>query len=146
MLYTISKMAKILKIPESTARYYRDRYPEFILSVGSGRKKRYKKETLKVLQIICEEANRNSDRNEIEKRLSQEFSRNIEVIEKTVITTAVEQQYRFLELISNSLVNMADQKKEIQELREDVNDLKKYIDKSWRRLSWWQKLFKKSKI
>ena len=45
-LYTIAKMAKILKIPESTARYYRDRHSEFLPCIGSGRKKRYKKEAL----------------------------------------------------------------------------------------------------
>ncbi|MBA7564373.1 MerR family transcriptional regulator [Candidatus Atribacteria bacterium 1244-E10-H5-B2] len=145
MLYTISKIAKILKIPESTARYYRDRYPEFILSTGAGRKKRYKKETLKVLRIICEMANNSKTAEEIKERLSQEFSRNIEVIEETRIITAVEQQQHFLEVISNSLENMADQKKAIQELREEVNDLKKYIDKNWRRLSWLQRLFKKLK-
>jgi len=140
MLYTISKIAKILKIPESTARYYRDRYPEFILSTGAGRKKRYKKETLKVLRIICEMANNSKTAEEIKERLGQEFSRNIEVIEETAITTAVEQQQHFLEVISNSLENMADQKKAIQELRKEVKELRDII-----KLSWWQRLFKKLK-
>ncbi|MBA7563675.1 hypothetical protein ES695_21165 [Candidatus Atribacteria bacterium 1244-E10-H5-B2] len=81
-----------------------------------------------MLRIIYEKAKRNNSAEAIKKRLSQEFSRNIKVIEKTVIIAAIEQRHQFLELISNSLVNMADQKKEIQELREDVNDLKKYID------------------
>jgi len=45
-LYTVAKMSKILKIPESTLRYYRDRHPHYMHSVGSGRKKRYKKEAL----------------------------------------------------------------------------------------------------
>ncbi len=134
--YNITKMAKILKIPESTARYYRDRYPEFILSIGSGRKKRYKKETLEVLRIICEMANNSKTAEEIKERLGQEFSRNIEVIEEIV----VEQQYKFLEVISNSLVNIADQKKEIQELRKEVKELKDIIKLPWRK-----RLFKKSK-
>ena len=137
-------MAKILKIPESTARYYRDRYPEFMISIGSGRKKRYKKESLGALRIICEMASSSKTAMETEERLSKEFSRNIEVEEQTAITIAVEQQHnRFLEIISNSLVSMADQKKEIQELREEVKEIKKYIDQY--RLSWWQRLFKKSK-
>jgi len=98
-----------------------------------------------VLRIIYEEANRNNSTEEIKELLSQEFNRNIEVIEETIITAAIEQQRQFLELISNNLVNMVDQKKEIQELQEDVNDLKKYIDKNWRRLSRLQRLLKKSK-
>lgn len=138
MLYTISKIAKILKIPESTARYYRDRYPDFMFSVGSGRKKRYKKETLKVLRIICEEANRNNSAEAIKERLSQEFSRNIEVEEQTAVSTAVEQQHKFLEVISSSLVSIANQKKEMTELREEVKELRDLV-----KCSWWQKLTKR---
>ena len=144
MLYTISKMAKILKIPESTARYYRDRHSDFIFSVGSGRKKRYKKETLEALRIICEMANNSRTAVEIDKRLSKEFNRNIEVEEETAGTTAVEQQHRYLEALANSLVSIADQKKEIQEIREEVNKLKKYIKDN--RLSWWQNLIAKIRI
>ena len=139
MLYTISKMAKILKIPESTARYYRDRYPDFMISVGSGRKKRYKKETLKSLRLIAELSNRSLSAEDINNHLSKEFSRNIEIEEQNRSTTAVEQQHHYLEIISNSLRSIADQKKEIADLREEVNELKKYIEQ--KRLSWWKKLF-----
>ena len=44
-LYTISEMAKLIKIPESTARYYRDKHPEYFHYTGKGRKKRYLPET-----------------------------------------------------------------------------------------------------
>lgn len=143
MLYTISKMAKILKIPESTVRYYRDRHTDFMISVGSGRKKRYKKETIEALRIICEEAKRSNSAEGIEERLSKEFKRNIEVEEQTAVTTAVEQQHQFLEVISNSLISIVDQKKEVAELRKEVNELKKYIKQY--RLSWWQKLLNRGK-
>jgi DNA-binding transcriptional MerR regulator len=55
-LYTIVKMAKVLKIPESTTRYYRDRHSEFLPFIGSGRKRRYKKEVLEALRLIVEMA------------------------------------------------------------------------------------------
>ena len=45
-LSTIAKMAEILKVPESTARYYRDRHSEYLPFIGSGRKRRYKKQAL----------------------------------------------------------------------------------------------------
>jgi DNA-binding transcriptional MerR regulator len=44
-LYTIAEMSKLLKIPESTARYYRDRHPEYFHYTGKGREKRYLPET-----------------------------------------------------------------------------------------------------
>jgi len=37
-LHTIAEMAKLLKIPENTARYYRDRHPEYFHHTGKGKK------------------------------------------------------------------------------------------------------------
>jgi len=41
--YTITEMARIVKIPPSTATYYKDRHPDFFHSTGTGRRKRYTK-------------------------------------------------------------------------------------------------------
>lgn len=140
-LYTIAKMAKIIKIPESTARYYRDRHLEFLPGVGSGRKRRYKKEALEVLRLIADLANRNLTAEEINDHLSKQFNRSIEIDETTAITTTAEQQQAIVKTLSNSLTAIADQKKEIQELRERVNSLEKYINEN--KLSWWQKLIQR---
>ena len=86
-LYTIAKMAKILKIPESTARYYRDRHSDFLPHVGTGRKRRYKKQALEALRLIAELANRSLSAEEIDTQLSQELNRNIEAEEQTAVTT-----------------------------------------------------------
>ena len=43
--------------------------------------------------------------------------------------------------MSNSLRNIADQKNEIQELKEEVKELRKFINKY--KLSWWQRLLNK---
>lgn len=136
-LYTIAKMAKILKIPESTARYYRDRHSEYLPFTGSGRKRRYKKEALKALRLIAEMANRSLSAEEINSQLSQELTRNIEAEEQTAVTTTAEQQQSIVKALSDNLGAIADQKKEIQNLREEVKELRNFI-----KLSWWQKLKK----
>jgi len=140
-LYTIAKMAKILKIPESTARYYRDRHSEFLPYTGSGRKRRYKKEALEALRLIAELANRSLSAEDIESHLSQEIKRNIEAEEITAVTTTAEQQQSIVKVLSDNLSAIADQKKEIQNLREEVKELRDLV-----KLSWWEKIKKRNKV
>ena len=116
-LYTIPKMAKTLKIPESTARYYRDRHSEFLPCIGSGRKRRYKKQALEALRLIAELANRNLSAEEIDSQLSLDLKRNIEAEEITAITTTAEQQQSIVKALSDNLSAIADQKKEIHEFK-----------------------------
>ena len=144
-LYTITEMARILKIPVSTASYYRDRHNDFMSSTGSGRKKKYKPEALEALKLIVKLASNNTSTDDIEEALSQAGSRNIEVQQDNINSlTTVQQQpintinpVKFMKLLDR----IANQKKEIQKLWEDVNELKKYIKNN--RLSWWQKLLRK---
>jgi DNA-binding transcriptional MerR regulator len=53
-LLTMAEIARRLDLPESTVRYYRDRFSEFIPSVGDGRTRRYKPEALEVLRLIAD--------------------------------------------------------------------------------------------
>ncbi len=53
-LSTIQEIAKQLQVPESNIRYYRDRFEEYIPSVGDGRLKRYKKEAVDVFRHIVQ--------------------------------------------------------------------------------------------
>ena len=139
-------MAKILKIPVSTASYYRGRHNDFMLSTGSGRKKRYKEESLEALKLIVEMASKNASTEDIEEALSQASSRNIEVQQdNNNITTTVQQQplntinsVKFMKLL-NKLVN---QKTQIEALQKEVKEIKAFIYKN--KFTWWQRLFKKS--
>ncbi|MFW6148918.1 MAG: helix-turn-helix domain-containing protein [Atribacterota bacterium] len=132
--YSIAEIARILKIPESTARYYRDRHPDFMDHIGRGRKKRYKKQALEAMRLICELADNNKTAVEIEEALDRKFNRNIESEEQIAVTTAGEQQLKMF----NVLDRIADQKDRIQTLEQEVKELKEYINKN--RLTWWQKL------
>jgi DNA-binding transcriptional MerR regulator len=137
--YSIAEIARILKIPESTARYYRDRHRDFMDHTGRGRKKRYKKQALEAMRLICELADNNKNAVEIEEALDRKFNRNLETEEQTAVTTATQQQLKMF----NVLDKIADQKDQIQELRQEVDELKKYITNN--RLSWWQKLIQRRK-
>ena len=50
---TIISIAKELGLPESTVRFYRDKFLEYIPFEGEGRKRRYMPEAVKVLRFIA---------------------------------------------------------------------------------------------
>lgn len=124
-LLTIAEVAKQLNIPESTARFYRDRFENFIPSVGDGRKKRYKPETAEVLRFIAEGFKHSLTTADIEDGLTRMVARNIEVEKETATTQAVVQQQPNVLQLQAVLEVIADQKTEIEELRKSVADVKK---------------------
>lgn len=137
-LMTIAEVAKELDIPESTARYYRDSFIDYIPSVGEGRKKRYRSETVEVLRFIAEGFKRKLTATEIENGLSQMFPRNFDIEQPTAVTTAVAQQQAendvkqyalqlqiAFEQMGKTMQVIADQKEEIAELRKHVADVEK---------------------
>lgn len=137
-LMTIAEIAKELDIPESTARYYRDNFTDYVPSVGEGRKKRYRPETVEVLRFIAEGFKRKLTATEIENGLSQMFPRNFDIEQPTAMTTAAAQQQSenevnqyalqlqmVLEQMGKTMQVIADQKEEITELRKHVADVEK---------------------
>jgi len=126
-LYTIKEMAKLVKIPESTARYYRDRHPEYFHYTGKGHQKRYTPETLEALRFICEQANNSRNAEEISTGLQAQFSREINTTDITAVKTAEEQQLKLMNTLTDTLSSIADQKKEIQSLRDEIKELREYI-------------------
>lgn len=130
-LRTIAEIAKQLQIPESTARFYRDRFEKYIPTVGSGRNKRYRPETAEVLRYIAEAYKRNEPQWQIEDALSRMVATNVDVSESTAVATAAAQQQPvFDENIKMAMMQMgaalqvmADQKEEISELRKQIHEL-----------------------
>ncbi|MED1948965.1 MULTISPECIES: MerR family transcriptional regulator [Brevibacillus] len=129
-LLTIAEIAKQLDIPESTVRFYRDRFEMFVPSVGEGRKKRYLPEAAEVLRFIADSFKRNETATEIEEALSRAFPRTIEFRDETAVTTAAAQQQSvfipseqlnmLIAHLATSMQTMADQKQEIAELRKQI--------------------------
>ena len=132
-LLTIAEIAKQLDIPESTVRFYRDRFESFVPSIGEGRKKRYLPEAAEVLRFIAESFKRNDTATEIEDALSRTFPRTIEFQDETAVTTAATQQQQLsipseqLHILftqfTAAMQTVADQKQEIGELRKQIADL-----------------------
>ena len=137
-LMTIAEIAKELHLPESTARYYRDGFIDYVPSVGEGRKKRYRPETVEILRFIAEGFKRKLTAIEIEDGLSQMFSRNLEIEQPNATTTAVVQQQSenatkqyalqlqlALEQMGSTMQVIANQKEEIAELRKHLANVEK---------------------
>jgi DNA-binding transcriptional MerR regulator len=135
---TIAEIAKELDIPESTARYYRDGFIDYIPFVGEGRKKRYRPETVEVLRFIAEGFKRKLTATEIKNGLSQMFPRNLDIEQPTAITTAATQQQSenevkqyalqlqiALDQMGKTMQVIADQKEEIAKLRKHLADVER---------------------
>lgn len=165
-LMTIAEVANELKIPESTARYYRDGFMDYIPFVGEGRKKRYRPETIEVLRFIAEGFKRKLTAEEIEDGLGRMFPRNMDDTQSTARSKAVVQQQskndantsdlqlqNVLEQVNMTMQVMTDQQKEITELREKLEQLEEKQARSEsaatteisKKQKWWQRLFKKEK-
>ena len=65
----MAQIAKQLNLAESTARFYRDRFEDFIPSIGEGRKKRYKPETIEGVAVHCGRIQPQPNRNGYQRRL-----------------------------------------------------------------------------
>lgn len=72
-LLTIADIARALELPESTVRYYRDRFPEFIPAVGEGRARRYRPEALEVLQTIADAMREGTPAEEVGAALARRY-------------------------------------------------------------------------
>ena len=126
-LYTKQELHKTLNIPASTVSYYIDRHPAFMTSQGTGRKKRYLRQTLEALKVIVEMTNNNSNKDTIDNELSSLFSKVYEIQNTTTAITAIEQQQKLIEALTTNLSSISDQKKEIQSLRDEIKELREFI-------------------
>ena len=144
MTYTIKRRGELLDIPESTVRYWRDRYSEFIPYSGTGRKRRYPEEALEVLRLICGYSERSVNADDIKEALSTKFTRFMEVDQEPQRrTTATQQENSLLpakadllpvvhgminEALGQTLELMADQKGRLDRLEADNRELQAKVE------------------
>lgn len=76
--YTMVEVARLIGIPESTARSYRDRFPSFISTYGQGRTKRYTDRTLEVLRMVAAMSHEGIPFEDIQSALEAHFGVAIE--------------------------------------------------------------------
>jgi len=136
-LLTIKEIARRLDMPESTVRYHRDMFEEYIPAIGEGRKKRYEPVAVDILRTIAEGMQRNLTRNTIANQLAIEYAINLEIKEEQQQTTTkqdklnIEQVMPLFETINNQAETIKQQAAFIEQLTQQ------------NRRSWWP--FKKGK-
>ena len=64
-LYTLRGVAEELDLPESTVRYYRDAFSDFVPTVGTGRRRRYPAEAVAILRLVADGFAQNDTREQI---------------------------------------------------------------------------------
>lgn len=117
-LLTIAEIARRLNIPESTVRYYRDRFEKYIPDIGSGRSRRYQEDALEVFRFIADNMRSNVPAEDVEYALQSRFSVAIEPQQQS---PATQQQSAAImrELIADAL------RKELTDIRDEIVETKK---------------------
>ena len=86
-LLTIKDIARELDVPESNLRYYRDRFEDYLPSVGQGRKRRYKKEALEVFRYIVQGFQNDKTTEQIAEELPKHFPRKLDFADQETPTS-----------------------------------------------------------
>ena len=76
-LLSIADIARHFALPESTTRYYCKRFASFIPSVGEGRRRRYRPETVEIISTILEEMKKSRTASTVEEALASRYPRNV---------------------------------------------------------------------
>lgn len=100
-LYTIAEIAAKLKLSESTVRYYRDKFIEYVPAIGEGKKRRYRPEAFEALRFIADSLRSGKTAEETQQGLNLKFQREIKI---AAIAAAESQQVnlpaKFVEMMA----------------------------------------------
>lgn len=156
--YTMTEIAKKLKIPESTARYYRDRFADYVPAIGTGRSRRYPQQALDAIQLISTLMKENKSSEEVEKELEKRFGVTMEVSPEPQEQLATIQQQSIeptllLTLVSQQNAEVAILRKELEDLRNEIRNrdesrdqkltevLRLIQEQQKKKKPWWKRLF-----
>lgn len=155
-LLSIADISRHFSLPESTTRYYCKRFSSFIPSVGEGRRRRYRRETLEVISAILEQMHKSRTAAAVEDALNARFPRNalavadcgtaslatdvslgndffpaaaLQMLERQ--TSAIEGIAHLLQLVVQRLpAPEGGDTPSVTQLRQEVNDLRVLLDAS----------------
>ena len=88
-LLSIADISRHFSLPESTTRYYCKRFAHFIPSVGDGRRRRYRRETLEVIAAVLEQMQKSRTAAAVEDALNARFPRNAVAVADADSSTAL---------------------------------------------------------
>ena len=122
--YNLQQLSEVTGIPRSTVAYYRDKYRQYFNMKGKGRNRRYLPPTEEVLLLIAELSADNKSQHEIEEALKEQFQQIHDMEEIRQDSRGTGQQLeKSLAIITESLQLMAEQKREIEDLKDRIRQL-----------------------
>lgn len=143
--YTIAEISKILNIPESTLRFYRNKFEKFIPYVGEGRKKRYAEEAINIFKDIAELLRNNVTAEDVAEHLTHMYATYIDINneQQTAITqqqqnfftekyiqTLIESDLEIRKEIASTLQIIANQQESIAELQKELLKMQEKYEKT----------------
>ena len=128
-LLTIKEIAQVLNIPESTARYYRDKWPEYIPTSGQGRNKRYEPAAVEILRLIAEGLRNGRSATEIENELSLKYQAIMDIEPEP--QQLPQQRSSSLELYQQDIESRQELTEAIRALVEQNQELIKELRRPW---------------
>ncbi|QDR81002.1 MerR family transcriptional regulator [Sporomusa termitida] len=155
-LLSIKDISQELGIPQSTLRYYRDLFLDYLPAMGEGKKKRFYPEAVEVFQTIakCMHQNKNADdiANELDSRFtrfieidpepqenSATYSHNDETVQSQALSTidqfdgsaimaVIASQNQALQQIAATISMVNGQQEELQHLKQEVTKLEERLE------------------
>lgn len=167
-LYTLTEIARMLNIPESTARNYRDQFKQYLAAYATNRKPLYDQTTIDKLRFIASRKQEGKTKEQIHNLLEQQFPKVVEVATSTASLAQEEKETKKQELatcdnseelnrkvmfaieaisnyktdiseIKETLRLIASDRETINRQGEEIEQLKAEIARLKR--SWWRRLF-----
>ena len=128
---TGAQIAQQLGLPESTLRFYRDKFPEWIPMIGEGRQRRYRPEAVDVFRIIADTLRKNGTATEVEEALARLYPRTAVTAAETQQQTAVAQQQPdmpILEAFQALRIAVETQTQQLNAVQEEIRQLRAQLD------------------
>ena len=131
-LLSIADISRHFSLPESTTRYYLKRFAAYIPSVGEGRRRRFRQETLDIITAILDEMKQSRTAQAVEEALAVRFPRNavavapsqecgqaagpamVQGMAPQVLINILERQTQALELIAQAFPLLAERLQQLQ--------------------------------
>jgi DNA-binding transcriptional MerR regulator len=148
-LLTLKEISRRLNVPESSIRYYRDRFEEYLPARGEGRKRRYRSEALEIFRTIVQGYKNDRNAEEIKDHLERQLQSGSSHIENVASSQSsalqtfdasskspqdiLQSQAQTLSCIANLLVNKDRWEGDISHLREEQQKIKKGLVQLWKK-------------
>ncbi len=135
---TIKQIADRLNIPESTVRYHRDKFSQYIPTEGAGRNKRYKPEAVEILRLIAERLRNGRSATEIENELSLLYQATTDI--EPVEAQLPQQRSSNAELYRQDIESRQELARAINGLVEQNQELIRLLKEPW-----YKRIFKRNR-